>query len=81
MVATDGEGLSGPPFTHLINFNRACRVWRTKNNALAAILHVPQDLTDYGRLGLCTSIEIDRLEITESTDITSLGFMSNITVS
>ncbi len=81
MVATDGEGLSGPPFTHLINFNRACSVWRNQDNAVAEILHIPEDLPDYRRLGLCTSIEIDRLEISGTTDITSLEFMGNVTVS
>ena len=81
MVATDGDSLSGPPHTSLIEFDRACSVWRNQDGNMERVLHVPRDLTDYARLGLCTSVEIDRLEIMESEDITSLEFMANITVS
>ncbi len=81
MVATDGEGLSGPPHTSLLEFDRTCSVWRNQGGNMGRVLHVPRDLPDYARLGLCTSVEIERLEIMESDDITSLDFMQNITVS
>ena len=73
--AIDGELLEGPETRIVVLFDRTCSVWPS------SVLNVPSGLKDYERLGLCTSIAIERLEIVNSMDITSLEFMSNITVS
>lgn len=80
VVATDGEGQPGSPATVLLDFDRACSIWRDQNGNLDRILLVPEELPFYERLGLCTSIGIERLEIVESEAITDLMFMENITV-
>ena len=65
----------------MVTFDRTCSVWRDENGYDLRELSVPSALSDYARLGLCTAITIDRLEILNSQDITDLIFMSNITVS
>ena len=79
LQAVDVEQGLGPVSQAMISFDRTCSVWPD------TVLTVPQDFTTYGipldRLGLCTAIEIPRLEIVDSSDITSLYFMENVTVS
>lgn len=65
----------------MITFDRTCSVWRDENGYELHELSVPTDLRDYARLGLCTAIDIERLEIINSPTITDLIFMSNVTVS
>ena len=56
-------------------------MWRDENGYDLHELSVPGGLRDYARLGLCTAIDIERLEIINSPTITDLIFMSNVTVS
>ena len=79
--ATDGESTEGEEAIVIVTFNRTCSVWRDENGYDLRELSVPRALSDYARLGLCTAITIERLEILNSLDITNLIFMSNITVS
>lgn len=65
----------------MVTFDRTCSVWRDENGYNLRELSVPSALRDYMRLGLCTAIAIERLEILNSPEITDLLFMSNITVS
>lgn len=81
IVVTDGDGLPGPPATVLIDFDRTCSVWLDEEGNTRRILEVPADLPDYTRLGLCTAVTVERLQILDSEAITSLWFMENITVS
>ena len=81
IVVTDGDGLPGPPATVLIDFDRTCSVWLDEEGNTRRILEVPADLPDYTRLGLCTAVTVERLQILDSEALTSLQFMENITVS
>ena len=65
----------------MVTFDRTCSVWRDENGYDLQELSVPSDLRDYARLRLCTAVDIERLEILNSPNITDLIFMSNITVS
>ena len=64
-----------------VTFDRTCSVWRDEKGYQLRELSVPSALMDYERLGLCTAVAIERLEILNSPDITDLIFMSNVTVS
>ncbi len=79
--AADGESSEGEEAIIMVTFDRTCSVWRDKNGYPLRELSVPSALGDYQRLGLCTAVTIERLEILNSPDITDLTFMSNITVS
>lgn len=78
--AADGEQVSGPTSIARIEFDQTCSIWLDKAGYSQRIIDVPSDLSDYERLGLCTSITIERLQILNSEGITSLQFMENITV-
>lgn len=79
--ATDGESSEGEVAIIMVTFDRTCSVWRDENGYPLQELSVPSALRDYQRLGLCTAVTVERLEILNSPDITDLTFMSNITVS
>ena len=81
LQATDGESLEGEEAVVMVTFNRTCSVWQDENGYDLRELRVPSALRDYQRLGLCTAVTVERLEILNSPDITDLTFMSNITVS
>ena len=72
--------MSGPPSTTLIEFDRMCSIWLDEAGNDQRIIDVPTDLPDYERLGLCTSVTVERLQILNSEEITRLQFMENITV-
>lgn len=79
--ATDGESSEGEEATIMVTFDRTCSVWRDEDGYPLRELSVPSALRDYQRLGLCTAVTVERLEILNSPDITDLTFMTNITVS
>lgn len=79
--ATDGESSEGEEAIIMVTFDRTCSVWRDESGLDLRELSVPTALRDYQRLGLCTAVTVERLEILNSPDITDLTFMSNITVS
>ena len=79
--AIDGESTEGNEAVITVTFDRTCSVWRDENGYPLRELSVPSALRDYERLGLCTAVTVERLEILNSPDITDLVFMGNITVS
>ena len=42
---------------------------------------MPQEFSEFNKLGLCTGVDIGRLEVANSLAIGSLEFLGNVTVS
>ena len=75
--ATDGDATEGPVSVTTVTFDRTCSVWRDSSGTQRRVLRVPREFPQFNKLGLCTGVNVGRLEVANSMAITSLEFRGN----